>query len=95
MPIPQQKTGSDDLEELARLRKQVAAASAAAERAVGAQQEVLARLKREFGCTDIKAAQRKLKELEREEQQSQAAFRNALEKYKADFGGQEDQEDED
>lgn len=71
--------------ELTRLQETVRSANSEAERAEGALTEVLARLKRDFGCSSIKDAKRKLQELENDSETAKERFETALTEFKKEY----------
>jgi len=68
-------------EEYRRLKKEVEEAKAEADRAQGALDQLLTRLKEEFGCKDLKEAKALLTQLRLKRDTAQAAFTSAVEDY--------------
>lgn len=67
-----------DLKEYQRLVDQVTAAKSAADRAAGAYEQALARLKEEFGCTTLKAAEALLEKEEAAARKAEEAYNTEL-----------------
>lgn len=72
------------------LKEQVEAAQQKADKAEGALEEVLKQLKRDFGCATIEAAQKKLKQLNKEKEKLEEEFNAGLEQYEKDWPESED-----
>lgn len=66
-----------------RLKKQVETAQQRADQAEGALGEVTKQLKKEFGCSTLSEAKKKLKQLERQEASSKEEFDNAVEEFES------------
>lgn len=73
------------IEELNKLKAKAEESRREAERAAGALEQVLVRLKREFGCSSLKVAEVKEEELAKEEVEAEKAFVNALTHFKKRF----------
>ena len=68
-----------------KLKRQVEEAQQKASQAEGALGEVMNQLKKEFNCNTLAEAKKKLKQLEKDEQQSEEEFEAAVEKFKDDW----------
>lgn len=73
------------LNDYLRLKKKVESAQQQADQAEGALGEVMKQLKKEFGCTTLKEAKKKLKQLERQKESSKEDFETAVEKFEDDW----------
>lgn len=67
------------------LKRRVESAQQKADQADGAIGEVMKQLKREFGCSTLNEAKRKLKQLEKQEVESKEKFDSAVEKFEEDW----------
>lgn len=68
------------------LKKSVKEAERKANQAEGALQQVTKQLKKEFGCTSLEAAERKLKLLEKQKQKADIEFENDVAEFEEDWG---------
>lgn len=75
-----------DLDKFTRLKKRVAEAQREADKATGALESAMKRLKEEFACTTIEEAQKLLEEQIALENACAEAFRNSLKKYEEKWG---------
>lgn len=64
-----------------RLKREVEEAKAEADRAQGALDQIMARLKEEFDCTDLKSAKKLLAELSAKRDRAEASFNKAMADY--------------
>ena len=84
------------LDKYLKLKGQVEEATQQANRAEGALGETMKQLKREFGCSTLSEAKKKLKQLKKEEETSKKKFDSAFEQFEEDWSGKLiDDEDED
>ncbi len=67
------------------LKKRVEDATKQVDQADGAIGEVMKQLKREFDCSTLNEAKRKLKQLEKQEVESKEKFDSAVEKFEKDW----------
>jgi len=67
------------------LKRRVESAQQKADQADGAIGEVMKQLKKEFGCSTLNEAKRKLKQLEKQEVESKEKFDSAVEKFEEDW----------
>ena len=67
------------------LKRRVESAQQKADQADGAIGEVMKQLKKEFGCSTLNEAKRKLKQLEKQEVESKEKFDSAVEKFENDW----------
>lgn len=74
-----------DLERYNKLKKQLDEAQTGADRAQGAFDQVMARLKEEHGCEDIAAAKRLVKKLEAEAAAAEEEFNAELAKFEEEW----------
>ena len=72
------------------LKKRVESAQQKADQAEGAIGEVMKQLEREFGCSTLNEAKRKLKQLEKQEVESKEKFDSAVEKFEEDWPDESD-----
>lgn len=70
-----------DLKRYTELKRQVEQAQKAADRAEGALEQLEAQLKKDFNCSSIEEAEKKLKTLTREQQEAEEDFQTALEAF--------------
>jgi len=63
------------------LKKRVEQAQQEANKAEGALEQVMKQLKKEFGCTTLEQAEKKLSILEKQEQKAKIEFENAIEEF--------------
>lgn len=75
-----------DVPEYQRLKKRADELKAESDRAAGSLATVLTRLKNEFGCETIEAAEAKLVELRAAEERAATAYNTALAAFKEKFG---------
>lgn len=68
--------------EYIRLKREVEGAEKAASRAEGALEEVMKRIKDEFGCTSLDSAKKKLAQLSSKESKCKEDFEAAVEEYR-------------
>jgi len=71
-----------------RLRKEVEDARTEADRAQGALDQLMSRLKEEFDCSDLKSAKKLLEELRAKKERAAAAFDKAARDYEKKWKGQ-------
>lgn len=71
-----------------RLKREVEQAKAEAERAQGALEQLMKRLKEEFECEDIKSAKKLLAELQEKKEKAERAFDRALKDYELKWKNQ-------
>lgn len=67
--------------DIIRMRKEAGKAKSEAEQAKGVLRELMARLQSEFGCADVKQAQAKLDQMEKEKRELEKQFKTALADY--------------
>lgn len=79
------------VKEYQRLKEAVEQKEKEVQRAQGAYDEGLKRLKTEFGCEDVQQAKEKLARLEQKEKDAFESFETKLEQFKKDFGDVLDQ----
>ena len=70
-----------DLKDLLALKERVESLRREADKAAGALEQSMRRLKEEFGCGSIKEAEKLLKELKAEEEESKDQFDREFEKF--------------
>lgn len=75
-----------DIPEYQRLKKRADELKAESDRAAGSLATVLARLKNEFGCESLEAAELKLAELRAAELRAAVAYNSALADFKEKYG---------
>jgi hypothetical protein len=75
-----------DVAEYERLKKKADKLKAEAERAAGALEQTTARLKDEFGCDSLEAAEKLLKKKELEKAIAEEKYEDELEKFKSKWG---------
>jgi len=68
------------------LKKKVEQAQQKADKAEGALEQVMKRLKEEFGCATLELAKRKLKLLQKQEQKAKTDFEEAVETFEEKWG---------
>ena len=73
------------LDKYLQLKKKVEAAQQKADQAEGALGEIMKQLKRDFDCSTLAEAKKKLKHLEKQEASSKKEFDAAVEKYEEDW----------
>jgi len=76
----------DDLQSLTELKRKIGAAQARAERAAGVLDQILATLKREWGCSTIEEAKEKLKALTKRADRLSSEFREKSQKFEEVWG---------
>ncbi len=77
---------SADAREFLKLKKQIDTFRRRADRALGALEQHMAALKKEFGCSSEQEAEALLKRLKRLESKLDRQYNNALESFKQEFG---------
>lgn len=77
---------SDELGKVMRLKEKVEALRSEAERARGALDSVLSRLKDDHGCATIGEAEEKLKTLREKREKGEKALRKATEEFEGRWG---------
>jgi len=73
------------LDKYLNLKKRVESAQQQADQAEGALGEIMGQIKEEFGCTSLKLAKIKLKQLEKARDISKKEFDDAVEKFEEDW----------
>lgn len=73
------------LDDYPELKRRSAELAKEAERAAGRYDELMARLKKEYGCSTIKQAQKLLEQIKDEEQEALRSWNAALKKLKKDW----------
>jgi len=73
------------LDKYVQLKKRVETAQQQADQAEGALGEIMGQIKEEFGCTSLKLAKVKLKQLEKAKDISKEEFDNAIKKFEEDW----------
>jgi len=73
------------LDKYLQLKKKVELLQQKADQAEGALGEVMKQLKRDFGCSTLVEAKKKLKQLEKQEASSQKEFDSAVKKFEEDW----------
>jgi len=68
-----------ELEELVELKDKIDQLQRESDRAAGALEQVMGRLKKEFKCKTLQEAERKLKTLDKKATKAEADFREAME----------------
>jgi len=82
------------VDEYTQLKKRVDNARQKADKAEGALEEVLRKLKKDFDCKTLTEAKHKLKQLKKEGSDLEAEFETAVKKFKKTWGDKiEDDED--
>ena len=79
-----------DLKDYLQLKKEAEEAQQQADKAEGALEGVMKRLKDEFGCKSLESAEKKLKELEKIEKKAKKDFAAAVEKFEEDWKNESD-----
>jgi len=74
-------------EKYRKLKQEVEETKAEADRAQGALEQLLARLKEEFDCDSLKEAKAKLNELKAKKEKAQSVFEKVLEDYEEKWKG--------
>ena len=74
------------LERYIEFKKRVELAQQKADKAEGALRQVMKQLKDKFGYSTLKAAKRKLKLMEKQEQKAKAEFEKAIEEFEEKWG---------
>lgn len=69
------------LQKYLQLKKKVDQSQQEADKAEGALEQVIKQLKKEFGCTTLEEAKKKLKILERQQQKAETEFGDAVEEF--------------
>ena len=82
---------SEILRDLTALKDRVEKLQREADRAAGALEQTLAQLKTEFGCSTLKEARTKLKELNDQEQKAREAFVASLDAFMLKYPDMESQ----
>lgn len=75
-----------DEKEYKRIKRAADEARQARDRAAGHLEGVMERLREEFGCDTIQAAEKKLKTLTKEAKAAEAAYREAVEAFEEKWG---------
>jgi hypothetical protein len=75
-----------DVREYERLKKKADKLKAEAERAAGALEQTMARLKDEFGCDSLEAAEKLLEKKEAEKEKAEQKYEEELEAFKSKWG---------
>ena len=86
-PNPNQKTLNNSEEIFRRLKKEVDDATAEAQRAKGALDQLASQLKDEYDCNNIKEATALLEEFEGKAEEAQKKFQRALKEYERKWKG--------
>lgn len=73
------------LKEYLLIKKEAEDAQQQADKAEGALEEVMKRLKDEFGCSTLEAAEKEMEKRKKEETKTNKAFKKAVDKYNEDF----------
>ncbi len=76
----------DDAKALVMLKDRVEALTHQASKAAGALDRIMSQLRGEFGCASLKAAERKLTSLRRQEDEAKESFRKALRRFEREYG---------
>lgn len=76
-----------------KLKQEVEDAQSKAERAKGALDQLLKRLKEEFDCGNVKEAKKLLKQFEQERDEARAAFQKAMENYEESWKKTDEEEE--
>ena len=79
---------STKLDKYLQLKKKVEAAQQKADQAEGALGEIMKQLKRDFDCSTLGEAKKKLKQLEKQEATIQKEFDSAVEKFNENWKGE-------
>jgi hypothetical protein len=74
-----------DLKRFAKIKQQAEEAKSEADRARGALEQLMARLKKEFGCTTLKQAKRLLRKKIEERDYAEALFNEALRAFESEY----------
>lgn len=69
------------------LKQEMETAKSEADRAQGQLDQLMTRLKEDFGCATLKEAKAKLEELEKEKATAEKAFEKALRAYEMEWKG--------
>jgi len=69
------------------LKKKVERAQQEADKAEGALEQVMKQLKKEFGCSTLEEAKKKLKVLEKQKQKAEKDFEIAVEEFEEEWDG--------
>lgn len=74
-----------DLRQYEQLKARAEAEQSRADRAAGALEQTLRQIQKEFGCDSLKAAEKELKRLEREEASAAACYEDELERVRKEY----------
>ena len=83
---------NQNLDKYVQIKKQVESAQQQADQAKGALGQVMGQIKKEFGCTSLKQAKIKRRQLEEQKVSSKKAFDKAVEKFEEDWSEELDEE---
>jgi len=83
-----------NLDKYLKLKRRVDEARQKADRAEGAEKEVMNQIKNEFGCDSLIQSQRKRKQLKRQMISSKEEFDTAVEQFEKDWPEVEEEEEE-